>query len=602
MYHPQRTHSKGRGPPADENVTDNFDWDKIISSPPDDEGTASPAPPSSRKPLYEQLTRPVPPPQRRPAPVVLPTPTTPPAQHPPQQRAGAPRRRSSDVEFVNLENLDPDILSLIPPKVAVRHRIVPYRRAGEGAVQVAFSDPDNLPAQDAARFALGSYDLIVVQASDNDIDEVLRRLERFGALSDIGSEARDAIVANPLASSNEDVEIQLGEGRIGKLLTETFRQAVIDGASDVHFEWDSRGLNIRVRIDGVLHRIIDKPHPREVGTQVVARLKVLAGLDIGERRVPQSGRTQIEVNNKQIDMRVEVAPTTWGEESAVVRLLDAARSITPLDQLGFSPVALKQWESLWASGTGVVLVTGPTGSGKTSTLYATMNRVAKPDVKVLTAEDPVEYKFEGIQQLQINHKAGLTFPVALRSFLRQDPDIVLVGEVRDSDTADIMVEAALTGHLVFSTVHTNSAAATPTRIADMGVEPYLLADALRGVVAQRLVRRLCDSCKIEYQPDDEDLESVAWPISIPHPDHIYKERPRGCPDCSRTGFRERIAVAEIMVVNEVIRDAIAQRKSAEVIAALAVENGMVTMRHDGFGKVADGLTSLTEVVRVLGSK
>jgi len=499
--------------------------------------------------------------------------------------------------IADLYPIDPTLASAIPFALAKRNRMLAYKQDGDTTL-IAVADPEDLSCQDVARklFRVFRFDV----ADGAEILEALRATERSETLARAGGAVAqanettlsDVRVGNQGATSEEE----LSEGTIGKLLAEVIRQALLAGASDIHFEPTEYDMKIRVRIDSVLHQL--DSHPLTIAGQLMGRLKVLAGLDLGERRVPQDGRFQTTLDERQIDMRVATVPTTWGMEGAVIRLLDRGNRVATLQELGFSKLALASYDKLQRSGTGAVLVTGPTGSGKTSTLYATINTIADPTVKVVTIEDPVEFRFAGITQVQVNAKAGLTYASAMRSFLRCDPDIILVGEVRDHETASTMIEAALTGHLVFGTIHTNSAAATPIRLSEMGIDGYLVASALRGVVAQRLVRKLCIECREAYSPTTESLATMGW--RGPAPDSIYRAREHGCAACSRTGYRGRIAVAEVLVIDEELERLISQNLPSEDIARTAMKNGFVPMRADGLAKVAAGGTSLAELARVLG--
>ncbi|MCW2543148.1 MAG: hypothetical protein JWM40_700, partial [Frankiales bacterium] len=372
-------------------------------------------------------------------------------------------------------------------------------------------------------------------------------------------------------------------------------QAIQDRASDIHIEPTERDLRVRFRIDGVLHEVMRSQ--KTITSGVTSRLKIMADINIAERRIPQDGRLSVNANGKKIDLRVATLPTVWGEK-IVMRVLDNTTAMLNLSDLGFSEPNYDVFSKSFVKPYGMILVTGPTGSGKSTTLYATLNIVSKPEVNVITVEDPVEYRLPGINQVQTNVKAGLTFSAALRSILRSDPDIVLLGEIRDGETAHIAVESALTGHLVLSTLHTNDAPSAVVRLTEMGIEPFLVGSALDCVLAQRLARRLCPKCKEAYQPTPEMLIANRFPwqdgMELPT---IY--RPIGCSACSKTGYKGRLALHEVMAVSEEIERATVERASSMVITKLAIEQGMITLRHDGLLKVLSGVTSIEEIFRVV---
>ncbi|HWS47644.1 MAG TPA: GspE/PulE family protein, partial [Acidimicrobiia bacterium] len=347
--------------------------------------------------------------------------------------------------------------------------------------------------------------------------------------------------------------------------------------------------------DGVLHEVMRSPRSIQAG--VISRLKVMADINIAERRVPQDGRISMKVNGRGIDLRVATLPTVYGEK-VVMRILDKGNAILKLEDLGFLPEAHERFETSYRKPYGTILVTGPTGSGKSTTLYATLNMLNEPHRNIITVEDPVEYRLPGINQVQIHPKAGLTFAGALRSILRADPDIVLVGEIRDKETAIIGIEAALTGHLVLSTLHTNDAASTPMRLVEMGVEPFLVTSALDCVVAQRLARKLCEKCKDPYQPSEAELVEAGWPMDdMDEWPTLY--RAVGCPSCGRTGYRGRFGIHEVMILSEEIERLVIERRSTEDIQKVALMQGMVNLRSDGLRKAGLGFTSLEEIFRVV---
>jgi type IV pilus assembly protein PilB len=401
------------------------------------------------------------------------------------------------------------------------------------------------------------------------------------------------VVETDLAGLTDVIE----DAPIVKFVNLLINQAVQDRASDIHVEPTETDLRIRFRIDGVLHEVMRSPRSIQAG--VVSRLKVMADINIAERRIPQDGRISMKVGGRPIDLRVATLPTVYGEK-IVMRILDKGQALLRLEELGFLPGSLARFEACYRKPYGAILVTGPTGSGKSTTLYATLNQVNEPDRNIITVEDPVEYRLAGINQVQIHPKAGLTFASALRSILRADPDIILVGEIRDRETAIIAVEAALTGHLVLSTLHTNDASSTPLRMVEMGVEPFLVCSALDCVVAQRLARRLCDKCKEPYQPTEAELAGADWPAEdLASGEWPTLHRAIGCPACGRTGYRGRFALHEVMPMSEEIERLIIERRSTEDIQKTAVMQGMMTLRQDGLRKVAAGTTTLEEIFRVV---
>jgi type IV pilus assembly protein PilB len=385
------------------------------------------------------------------------------------------------------------------------------------------------------------------------------------------------------------------EAPIVRLVNLLITQAVADRASDIHIEPAEKDIRIRYRIDGVLHEVMRSP--KNIQNGLISRLKVMADINIAERRVPQDGRVGLVVGGKPVDLRLATLPTVHGEK-VVIRILDKTSALLKLEELGFLEESYQRFEEAYRKPYGAILVTGPTGSGKSTTLYAALNIINSPERNIITVEDPVEYRLHGINQIQVNPKAGLTFSSALRSILRADPDVVLIGEIRDRETALISVEAALTGHLVLSTLHTNDAASAITRLIEMGVEPYLVASALDCIVAQRLARQLCPRCKQPYKPTEAELLTAGFSEDrLASIDELY--RPEGCPNCGKTGYRGRIALYEVMPVTEEIEQLAVERRSSEDMRRLAIEQGMITLREDGLEKVAMGMTSFEEIFRVV---
>ena len=503
--------------------------------------------------------------------------------------------RQVGLEFVDLadRSLDPSAVGLVTESLARRYQAIPIGRDESGLV-VAMADPSNVFALDDIRAVTGC-EIKTVVATATQIAETIDRYFRLDTEVDSFAQAAadEAEAGEELSGVREIVE----DAPIVKFVNLLITQAVADRASDIHVEPSEHDLRIRFRIDGVLHEVMRSPRSIQAG--VISRLKVMADINIAERRVPQDGRISMKVGGRPIDLRVATLPTVYGEK-VVMRILDKGQALLRLEELGFLPETLARFSASYKKPYGTILVTGPTGSGKSTTLYATLNILNEPNRNVITVEDPVEYRLPGINQVQIHTKAGLTFPLALRSILRSDPDVILVGEIRDRETAIIAVEAALTGHLVLSTLHTNNASSTPMRLVEMGVEPFLVTSALDCVTAQRLARRLCEKCREAYQPSEAELIQVGWPDPGGESgDWPVLYRPIGCSSCGRTGYRGRFGIHEVMLVTEEIERLIIERRSTEEIQKCAVMQGMLTLRDDGLRKVASGLTSLEEVFRVV---
>ncbi|HZQ80328.1 MAG TPA: ATPase, T2SS/T4P/T4SS family [Acidimicrobiia bacterium] len=503
--------------------------------------------------------------------------------------------RQLGLEFVDLAEypIDRGAVALLPEAMARRLLALPITWADDRLV-VAMADPGNVLAVDDLRAVTGA-EIQVAVATRTQLAEAIDRFHRLDAEVDEVAQ----IAAEELAEDDDAAVAREGveDAPIVKFVNLLIAQAVADRASDIHVEPTETDLRIRFRVDGVLHEVMHSP--RSIQGGVISRLKVMADINIAERRIPQDGRISLNVAGKGIDLRVATLPTVYGEK-VVMRILDKTQARLTLTDLGFHPAVLPRFEACFRKPYGTILVTGPTGSGKSTTLYATLNVINSPDRNVITVEDPVEYRLPGVNQVQVNPKAGLTFASALRSILRSDPDIVLVGEIRDRETATIAIEASLTGHLVLSTLHTNDAASTPMRLVEMGVEPFLVISALDCVVAQRLARKLCDRCREEYEPTHAELTEAGWPSALlkaEGPPLLY--RAVGCAACSRTGYRGRLAVHEVMVMSEEIRRQVVERYSSDDIKKTALSQGMLTLREDGLVKVAQGKTTLEELFRVI---
>jgi type IV pilus assembly protein PilB len=497
------------------------------------------------------------------------------------------------LEYVDLDEypLDPTATSAVSDVMARRYTALPISWDGDALV-VAMSDPSNVVAIDDIR-SITRADIRVVVSTPACITSAIDRSHRVDAdVEETTSLALDTTEEEEDLAHLREVTEDAPIVRLANLL---IRQAVQDRASDIHIEPAERDVRIRYRVDGVLHEVMRTP--KRVQNGLISRLKIMSDLDIAERRVPQDGRVSVQLSGRQVDLRVATLPTVFGEK-IVMRILDKGTAMLDLADLGFLPGTMARFESAFSKPYGTILVTGPTGSGKSTTLYATLNQLNDPAKNIITVEDPVEYRLPDINQVQVQNKAGLTFAAALRSILRSDPDIVLVGEIRDRETAAIAMEAAITGHLVLSTLHTNSAVQTPTRLVEMGLEPYLVSSAVDCVVAQRLARRLCDRCKEPYKPTSAELAAVNWEDEADGcPDELF--RPVGCGTCGRKGYLGRFALHEVLLVTEELEKLIAERAPSEELKRVAVAQGMQTLRQTGLAQIAAGLTSVEEILRVV---
>jgi type IV pilus assembly protein PilB len=497
------------------------------------------------------------------------------------------------MDFVDLDtfSIDTSAATLISDALARRYQALPIGW-DEGQLVVAMADPGNVFALDDIRTITRAEVKAVMATRDGILAAIEKHFRMDAEAQEISAEAAGEFGdEDDLSNIKEVVE----DAPIVKLVNLLISQAVADRASDIHIEPGERDLRVRYRIDGVLHEKM-RP-PKNIQSGIISRLKIMADINIAERRVPQDGRVTANIGGKQVDLRVATLPTVYGEK-VVMRILDKTTSVKTLDDLGFLPETRARYETSFTKPYGTILVTGPTGSGKSTTLYATLNILNDEAKNIITVEDPVEYRLAGINQVQVNNKAGMTFAAALRSILRSDPDIVLVGEIRDKETATIAVEAALTGHLVLSTLHTNDASSTPTRLVEMGVEPFLVATALDAIVAQRLARRLCDKCKEAYTPTAAELEAVGWDIETA--DELPELfRSVGCSACGKTGYHGRFAVHEVLLISEEIERIIVEHGHSEDIKKFAMAQGMMTLRQAGLRQAANGITSIEEVLRVI---
>jgi type IV pilus assembly protein PilB len=500
-----------------------------------------------------------------------------------------------NVPYVNLDSylVDQEVTLLISKDFACDHVLIPLFKI-DTSLTVALADPLNVFALDRIKLETG-YGVEPVLSTPGQIKRAINQY--YGVRESIGDIVRE-MEEEEGAQAAEQVEVQRLEhggdaGPVVKLLNLILLQAIREGASDIHIEPDENALRASHRVDGILHKVASPPKSLQAG--VVSRIKVMGHMDIAETRVPQDGRCRIHAEDKEVELRISTFPTIYGE-NVVIRLLDQTSALYSLEDLGFSSETLKGYHSLIDQLYGMVLVTGPTGSGKTTTLYASLSAINTPEKNIITIEDPVEYRLNLIRQTQVNPKAGITFANGLRSIVRQDPDVIMVGEIRDQETAELAVQAALTGHLVFSTLHTNDAPGAIARLIDMKVEPFLVSSSLLGVVAQRLVRTLCPECKEPYQPDKETLRRIGAPASDGD-DTLYSTK--GCKQCRGTGYKGRVGIFEMLAIDDQIRDLTHEKASSKMIRQVASENqGMRTLRDDGYKKVLQGITTIDEVGRV----
>ncbi|MDP6637511.1 MAG: type II secretion system ATPase GspE [Phycisphaerae bacterium] len=495
-----------------------------------------------------------------------------------------------DLASVEISN---DALSAIPPKLVFRKNIVPVSREN-GTLTVATSDPFDLYSFDELRLLTG-LEINPVLATQDEISKIIKA--HFGVGGDTIDEmmsSDDLEVISETAEGAEDLVEMAQEASVIKLVNEIFVEAIGERASDIHIEPYENDLHVRFRIDGVLQPASVPPQIRSFQAAIISRIKIMSNLNIAEKRLPQDGRIKLQVGGRQIDIRVSVIPMLFGE-GIVMRILDKSTVMFTLPELGMDDNTFGMFNELIAQPHGIILVTGPTGSGKTTTLYAALQEIVSDEIKVLTVEDPVEYHLDGINQIQINPKINMTFSRGLRAILRHDPDAVMIGEIRDAETAEAAIQASLTGHLVLSTLHTNDACSAPTRLLDMGVEPFLVASTLAGAMAQRLVRAICPECKESYLPDRDQLPRDL-DMELPEGAELY--RGVGCRKCRNTGYHGRSGLFELMVANEVIRERVMSRAPTSKIVAAAAENGMHMLRADGWDKVRAGVTTPAEVLRV----
>jgi len=495
-----------------------------------------------------------------------------------------------------------EVLSLLPPKIIKNHRVIPWEKRENGIVVLVTDDPINILAADYFKNLMNIEnlkDVEIMVTFKEEMDQLLEKYygeEEMEDLTKMLQEASSATIDLNLSTetvSEEDEESLALQAPVVKIVNLIFVEALRRRASDIHFEPLEKKFRVRFRIDGVLYEVVSPP--KRIEKAVIARIKLMSKMDLAEKRLPQDGRIMLDIGGRPIDFRVSTLPGIYGE-SVVLRILDKTSMLKSLEDLGFLEYDLKRWNDLLRYSGGIILVTGPTGSGKTTTLYASLQKLNTIDRKLMTAEDPVEYQIPGINQTPINSEIGLTFSSVLRAFLRQSPDVILVGEIRDKETADIALRAALTGHLVFSTLHTNDAPSAITRLIDMGMPPFLIASSVQGVQAQRLVRVLCPHCKEKIEPD----EKLKKKLKIKDGEKVNVCRPKGCNDCNFTGFHGRIAIFEIFIMNDELRELTLKRTDAATLREAARRAGMRTMYEDGIEKVKMGMTTLEEVESVVG--
>lgn len=509
------------------------------------------------------------------------------------------------VDLSTLKAIPDDVLALVPAETAYRYQVLPLGRKGN-TLFIAMVDPTNVIAIDEIKFLTG-LDVSSAVALESAINDALKKFypEMETIIASTKREEEDESEIDAVIEDFEFMDAEVEEERVEdlkrlgedttvtKLVNHIIFQAVSLGASDIHIEPYERTLRIRYRIDGVLREVMTPPYYMKAG--VVSRVKLLSEMDIAERRKPQDGRINMRVDNKVIDFRVSVIPTVYGEK-VVMRILDKSGLQLDLTKLGFETDDLERFEKAIRSPYGIILVTGPTGSGKTTTLYSALSTINTPDKQIITVEDPVEYNIEGINQVQVNREVGLDFAEALRAFLRQSPDVILVGEIRDNETAEIAIRAALTGHLVFSTIHTNDAPTTIDRLMDLGIKPYLIASAVILIQAQRLVRKICKNCIEEIEYDEKIIKELSIEDELLKDMKFFKGR--GCEICGRTGYKGRIAIFEIMPITPKLRELILNEASSDEIREAAREEGMRTLREDGILKIKKGITTAEEILRI----
>jgi type IV pilus assembly protein PilB len=497
-------------------------------------------------------------------------------------------------DLLSIKNIPPEIIERMPFDKADEYKVVPFAIDEEGKLHIAISDPSDITIMDDISFVLGETPVVFL-SDETDIQDMINKYygDKLSNLEDMVDEFGIEIESLEDGDGQDDDLAKAADTRpVVKFLNLFLKRGIQDEASDLHFEIYEDNFRVRYRVDGVLYEL-ESP-PRQLASAIIARIKIMAGLNIAETRLPQDGRIELMLEGRSIDLRVSIIPTKFGE-SAVLRILDKSVVSLDLNNLRLSNAEIVIFQRIIKKPSGIVLVTGPTGSGKTTTLYACLNDVNKEDVKIITNEDPVEYNIDGLVQVPINAEQGLTFAASLRSALRQDPDIILIGEIRDFETAEIAIESALTGHLVFSTLHTNDAPSSVTRLADLGIKNFLISATLEAIIAQRLVRTICVDCKVPYTPRNEDLLKLNIdPDTLDSKVTFFKGE--GCDKCRNTSYRGRVALYEILEIDQTIRELILQDASVQELQKAATTAGMKSLREVGVQKIFDGLTTIDEVI------
>ncbi|NLI11369.1 MAG: Flp pilus assembly complex ATPase component TadA [Peptococcaceae bacterium] len=489
-------------------------------------------------------------------------------------------------ELAPKDKIDKELISLVPEQLIRRYKIFPVKKTGN-RFYVAMADPLNVMAIDDLRLLTG-FSIEPLAASEKDINKLI---EKYFGIPEVEKAIQELGIEPEVAEHDEIKEdVIIDEAPVIRLVNSIITRAISEEASDIHIEPFVRGIRIRYRVDGLLREVMKLP--RKMIFAIVSRIKVMSNLDIAERRMPQDGRIPLKLTGHDLDLRISTMPTIYGEK-VVIRILykESIKNYT-LEKLGFSEHNLERFSAFIKSSYGMLLVTGPTGSGKTTTLYTALNSINTVNQNIITVEDPVEYMLDGVNQAQVNVKAGITFAGYLRSILRQDPDIIMIGEIRDHETAEIAVQAAITGHLLLSTLHTNDAPGAVTRLIDMGVAPFMVASSLLGVVAQRLVRRICENCKQECLPEESEIAFAGLPAGTV----LYSGA--GCEKCNFTGYRGRIAIYEVMTMTPSLKSIVLNSATTEELREAAVSGGMITLKEDGIKKALSGLTTIKEIIRV----
>ncbi|NLY75408.1 MAG: type II secretion system ATPase GspE [Firmicutes bacterium] len=499
--------------------------------------------------------------------------------------------------ILSKRRIDPDVLALVPENIAKKYRVFPVEKQGKRLV-LAVLDPTDVYALDELRLML-NQEIQPVIVTEEDLNQAFSYYYGItGSVQEVFKDLDVQIEEEEVEDQGPgDLEAMVEDAPIVRLVNLIITQAVKERASDIHLEPTERELVIRYRVDGRLRKVMTSP--KNTQAAIISRIKIISGMNIAEKRLPQDGRIQMRVDGIPIDLRVSCIPIVFGEK-VVMRILFKNNVLAKMESLGFLPDTLERFRSIYKQPHGIILVTGPTGSGKSTTLSSVLNELNSPEVNIMTVEDPVEYQIPGINQVQVNAKAGLTFAMALRSFLRQDPDIIMVGEIRDGETAQIATQAALTGHLVLSTLHTNDAPSSITRLIDMKIEPFLVASTVIGILAQRLVRGVCPDCKKAYTltPDDIYYDIVTQNLPDCPPEKLVFYKGAGCRRCNGKGYSKRLAIHEVLLVNQEMRSLISKNVPAGEIKEMAIKNGMRTLFQDGLIKALEGKTTLEEIVRV----